>query len=275
MDLSVLSQYTHYLHGLEYIAMLDKGIERIKDVASWPEGKLPDEIQKLFPAFCEYVAFNMGLKYPFFEALYFMLRDKEVLLFKHICDNDFKGSQLTYDEAFELFLLLKQDKVRDLLDSYNKLPSNIYNTILSSLNEEGASQFSEALRTGDYSDFLCKLGLLRYILIDPQKGRVTDRINKRHSLGQYSKWFKGCNWESYFEYQNSKCVRNSIKDIISRRILGINHGLKESHSIIPKLEYRRTKILLIKEWIENLDQIPKNKVYWFIPELRWQVYIVV
>lgn len=130
------------------------------------------------------------------------------------------------------------------------------------MEKEDVSFFSDALRTDDYSDFLCKLGLLRYILIGPQKGRVTDRINKRHSLGQYSKWFKGCNWESYFEYQNSKCVRNSIKDIISRRILGINHGLKESHSIIPKLEYRRTKILLIKEWIENLDLIPKNKVYY-------------
>ena len=58
MDLSILSQYAHYLHGLEYIAMLDKGIERIKEVASWPEGKLPDEIQKIFPAFCEYVAYS-------------------------------------------------------------------------------------------------------------------------------------------------------------------------------------------------------------------------
>ena len=126
MDQSVLSQYARCLNGIEYIATLDKGIERIKEVASWPDGKLPDETQNVFPAFCEYVAFNMGVKYPFFEALYHFLKNKEVHLFKHICDKDFKGYILTYDEAFEMFLFLKQDKVRDILDTYNKLPINTY-----------------------------------------------------------------------------------------------------------------------------------------------------
>ena len=262
MEQSVLSQYARYLHGIEYIAMLDEGIERIKEVASWPDGKLPDETQKIFPAFCEYVAFNMGVKYPFFEALYFFLNNNEVLLFKHICDKDFKGFQLNHDEVFELFRYLGQNKVRDILDLYNKLPSNIYNTILSSLEKEDFSFFSDTLRTDDYSDFSSKLGLLRYILIGQEKGRITDKFHKRHSLRQYSKWFKGCDWESYFVYQNPNCIKKSIKEIISRRILGIDHGIKRSQSIIHKLEYRRTNTLLIKEWIKNIDQNQTFKLYY-------------
>ena len=37
--------------------------------------------------------------------------------------------------------------------------------------------FSDALRTGDNSDILCKLGLLRYILIGQEKGQ-NERIKR-------------------------------------------------------------------------------------------------
>ncbi len=95
-------------------------------------------------------------------------------------------------------------------------------------------------------------------------------------MGQYSKWFKGCNWECYFVYYTPDIVKKRIKKIIFKRILGIGH--KESPLIefhrrksfgiynIPKDEsegeLRITFTSFINEWKKIFNQIQENKVYY-------------
>ena len=221
------------------MTLVDDCIKRITNVVEWPEGKLPDQVQHVFPAFCAYVAFNMEIKYPFFEALSFALHGKEVLLFKHICDNDFNSSMLLADEAYEMMMYLGVDEVRTILDiyrSYGSLSSDTYISILESLKNKDDSNFSDTICKYDHSDLLCKLGMLRYILFGSKKGTLQETNNIK-----YCNWFTGCNWEDYCKSEeNDACVRRHVSSIIREWVLGITR--RELSSVIEiqeKLRFRR------------------------------------
>ena len=111
MNKSDLEQYAEYLNSFEYMSFMEEGIQRIKRTASWPDGKLPDNVRDIFPAFCEYVAFNVGTKIPFFEVVSYFVNGREDLLFSYLLSKNFNSKILLYDEAFEFLLMLETNIV--------------------------------------------------------------------------------------------------------------------------------------------------------------------
>ena len=130
MDITELSEFEIDGYGMRCMLLLDKGIQRIKSVAAWPDDKLPDKIQSVFPKFCEYIAFNMGTLYPFFEVIYsFVSADR---LFASLCKTDFQREKLSYDEAFEFLLSFPYD-YHSFLDSYGKMSSYSQNMMTAAM----------------------------------------------------------------------------------------------------------------------------------------------
>ena len=264
MDITELSEFEIDGYGMRCMLLLDKGIQRIKSVATWPDDKLPDKIQSVFPKFCEYIAFNMGTLYPFFEVINsFVPADR---LFASLCKTDFQREKLSYDEAFE-FLLSFPDDYHSFLDSYGKMSSYSQNMMLCSLEERDFSKFSIALDNGDYSDFLCKLSILRYILSG--KNQSPDFYGK-DSLSIKNEWLSICNWVVYFlDYEDDADFVYKMRDQIIRRIIGIEKIETYLDEMTPgevdSCE-KESDFSDILEFIDNPLLIQKNKMYyegWF------------
>ena len=154
-----------YKHYLESIPLNRIGIERLKQVASCPDGKIVDDVQPIFGAFCEFVTFNECVRRPFFKILDHILNSRIVNLFSVLLvKNQETDLQLTYEEAFDLFLFLGESRVRSILDVY-KFSSITYNGVLDALKAFYYKAFVAALGNADYRDMMSALKELRYILL--------------------------------------------------------------------------------------------------------------
>ena len=49
--------------------LIDRGTERVNEVASFPTGEIPEQFDKEFSAMCEFLAFDEGIRLPFFKIL--------------------------------------------------------------------------------------------------------------------------------------------------------------------------------------------------------------
>lgn len=143
--------------------LIDRGIERVKEVASFPIGEIPELFEKEFSSMCEFLAFDEGIRLPFFKILNNAVERKYVALL-----NTFEPKKvvhiLTHEEAFSFLCLLGHRKTRELLEASN-LPSNIFNSLLKSVEEKNVDVFDRSLSKGDFSEFLKKLWMLRYVVL--------------------------------------------------------------------------------------------------------------
>lgn len=262
-DIEVFSDYEIERNGLKYLLFLDKGIQRIKSVASWPNGILPDKIQKVFPKFCEYIAFNMGTLYPFFEIIdFFVPVDR---LFASLCKTNFQREKLSYDEAFE-FLLSFPDDCHSFLDSYGKMSSYSHKMILCSLEERDFSKFSIALDNEDYSDFLCKLSILKYIITGKTKNQFSNWYARDKIWTVNNEWLNFCNWGVYFlNYEVEAEFVYEMIDQIIRRIIGIEKIDTYLDNTTPGNLYcweEHTDYSDLLESLDNAQLIEKDKCYY-------------
>lgn len=119
-----------YESKLQSIPLSRVGVERLTQVAAWPDGRIVEDVQPIFGAFCEFVVFNECVKRPFYKILSAILNNKIDALFSVLlAKNTAAESSLTYKEAFDYFLLIGKNKVRKILDAY-KCSSYTYNAIL-------------------------------------------------------------------------------------------------------------------------------------------------
>jgi hypothetical protein len=143
--------------------LLDRGIERVYEVASFPTGVIPEKFEKEFSAMCEFLAFDEGIRLPFFKILNNAVERKYVALL-----NTFEPKKvvhiLTHKETFSFLCLLGHRKTREILEASN-LPSNIFNSLLKSVEEKNVDVFDRSLSKGDFSEFLKKLWMLRYVVL--------------------------------------------------------------------------------------------------------------
>ena len=158
-----LKQLSYYEGCLTPIMLLDRGIERVKEVASFPTGKIPGYFEEEFSAMCEFLAFDEGIRMPFFEILNDAIEGEDVALL-----NTFEPKKvvhiLTHEEAFSFLRVLGNSRTRSILEASN-LPSNIFNSLLKSVKEENIDAFERSLSEGDYSELLKKLWMLRYVVL--------------------------------------------------------------------------------------------------------------
>ncbi len=112
---------------------------------------------------CEFLAFDEGIRLPFFKILNNAVERKYVALL-----NTFEPKKvvhiLTHEEAFSFLCLLGHRKTREILEASN-LPSNIFNSLLKSVEEKNVDVFDRSLSKGDFSEFLKKLWMLRYVVL--------------------------------------------------------------------------------------------------------------
>lgn len=208
-----------YADQLQSIPLNRVGIDRLIQVASCPDGKLVEDVQPIFGAFCEFVTFNECIRRPFFEILSTTLNNKMGSLFSLLLANNKSSFSLTYEEAFEFFMLIGKKQVRDILDSY-KCNSFTYNGVLDAIAQKDYAAFLSALGSADYHDMMATLWQLRYILLGIKS---SGRNNSKGRLENNNLWITGADFSAYFRAFTSvyedKFVENRVKSYISHSLV--------------------------------------------------------
>jgi len=126
---------------------------------------------------------------------------------------------LTYEEAFEFFMLIGKKQVRDILDSY-KCNSFTYNGVLDAIAQKDYAAFLSALGSADYHDMMATLWQLRYILLGIKS---SGRNNSKGRLENNNLWITGADFSAYFRAFTSvyedKFVENRVKSYISHSLV--------------------------------------------------------
>ena len=232
-----------YRRELSGILNQEVGIERLTQVATFPNGKLVDEVQPIFGPFCEFVLFIESVWHPFFRMLYRFLRGKEDRLFGILLASEKKtGHPLTYEEAFYFFRYISRHtdvSVRDILDVYNKCSHYTYNGILEAKGD--LKKFKSALddKGKDYQDLMKALQQLQYILIGvtgfPQKSCLYNKFNQWQyphydeffitlDSDESSRFIKEKVKEFLFEYDNRPVIKRRY---LNRRLTDFSYEDKQ------------------------------------------------
>lgn len=161
------------------ITALNRGINRLRNALDVSKSGMDVKQGELFNSFCDYVAFLEGLQRPFFTIVRQIISDRYCDLFKNIESNQERYKQLTAEEVFMLFKWLGICIFREILDIYNKFPSNVYSQLVKSFKEDDLSSFEKTLDQCDCTDFTKTLWMLRFILFGID-GNLTFE-NMRHS----------------------------------------------------------------------------------------------
>lgn len=252
-----LEEYAECLSGFEYMSFMDDGIQRLSRIVSWPDGKLPEQVRDIFPAFCEYVAFNVGTKIPFFEAVCLYAEGREDQLFSYLLGKKFTTSILSYDEAFEFLLMLNTKEVRSILEAYGKFPSNAFNGILEACSEVDYDLFKESVKSGDYTDFFSTLYLLRFILIGQYKGRLTHEYHHQE-WSKCSEWLRTGDYGAFFlNYVSEDDFYGKMIENVFAQIIGIDGAVSFSDYATP----RPVKSALNSELISDKIMSPLQCYY--------------
>ena len=158
---------------------LNRGINRLRNALEVPNSDMDMEQGELLNSFCDYVAFLEGLQRPFFTIVNQILSDRYCDLFKSLESKQERNKQLTAKEVFQLFKWLGIYTFREVLDVYDKFPSNVYSQLVQSFKEDDLSSFEKTLDQCDCTDFTNTLWMLRFILFGID-GNLTFE-NMRHS----------------------------------------------------------------------------------------------
>lgn len=238
--------------------LLDQGIERVHEVASFPTGEIPEKFEKEFSAMCEFLAFDEGIRWPFFKILNYAVGGKYVALL-----NTFEPKKvvhiLTHEEAFSFLRLLGRSRIRSILEASN-LPSNIFNSLLKSVEEKNIDLFDRSLSEGDYSEFLKKLWMLRYVVLGIDKpttiiGLWVDRENRWIARNPCHFCFKRYS-TIVWELRKKDTIKTLAGIYVRPRRLKRKHKKREKDDILNKnILSSEDKIVTGKyypAWIEGL-----------------------
>ena len=154
-------------------------MSNLKNLLSWPEVKEPSELQFVTPSFYEYVTFYEGVRKPFFQIANSKLSNCIDKLFDYLKEKERNTfSNLTHDEAFDFLCTLGHTDTRNIIDHYNRLPSNVYTEVINSIYTQDKAAFSASLKETDCQDLMGILWTMRYLLFGI-KSEKDVRIIKR------------------------------------------------------------------------------------------------
>ena len=164
---------------LTILPNVDLGIGRIRKLLCWPEEHEPSALAPYLPCLFEYIAFSEGVVIPFFQVLHANLKKHIYSLYVYLRDNGKEPeSFLTHDEAFDFLCTLGHTDTRNIIDHYNRLPSNVYTSVISSIQTQDKTAFIAALKGTDCQDLMGVLWTMRYLLFGIQSEKDV-RIIKR------------------------------------------------------------------------------------------------
>jgi len=168
-----------YQEHLIILPNLDLGIGRIRKLLCWPEEHEPSALAPYLPCLFEYIAFSEGVVIPFFQVLHANLKKHIYSLYVYLRDNGKEPeSFLTHDEAFDFLCTLGHTDTRNIIDHYNRLPSNVYTSVINSIQAQDKTAFIAALKGTDCQDLMGVLWTMRYLLFGIQSEKDV-RIIKR------------------------------------------------------------------------------------------------
>lgn len=177
-----MNKENHIESSLEYmqhIPLIGDGVSNLKNLLSWPEVKEPSELQFVTPSFYEYVTFYEGVRKPFFQIANSKLSNCIDKLFDYLKEKERNTfSNLTHDEAFDFLCTLGHTDTRNIIDHYNRLPSNVYTEVINSIYTQDKAAFSASLKETDCQDLMGILWTMRYLLFGI-KSEKDVRIIKR------------------------------------------------------------------------------------------------
>lgn len=164
---------------LTILPNVDLGIGRIRKLLCWPEEHEPSALAPYLPCLFEYIAFSEGVVIPFFQVLHANLKKHIYSLYVYLRDNGKEPeSFLTHDEAFDFLCTLGHTDTRNIIDHYNRLPSNVYTSVINSIQTQDKTAFIAALKGTDCQDLMGVLWTMRYLLFGIQSEKDV-RIIKR------------------------------------------------------------------------------------------------
>lgn len=168
-----------YQEHLTILPILDLGIGRIRKLLCWPEEHEPSALAPYLPCLFEYIAFSEGVVIPFFQVLHTNLKKHIYSLYVYLRDNGKEPeSFLTHDEAFDFLCALGHSDTRNIIDHYNRFPSNAYTGVINSIHTQDKTAFIAALKGTDCQDLMGVLWTMRYLLFGIQSEKDV-RIIKR------------------------------------------------------------------------------------------------
>lgn len=204
-----------------------KGIERLAKVYCWPnDPSITDKDKYEFNALCEFVVFKEFIMDPFFRSLSHYSYKHIAKLYQHLSSLPMdKTHMLTYKEAYLFMRYLYftgNDIVKSILEQIS-CPSNIYNGIIRSLEEENYNLFFSALEKSDFTMMMQVLWLMRYILLG-EKGswnNINPSIPHLTLLPFLPRWVKIVDdYRPYFEVHDD----DDEGKFIDERVIEIVHG---------------------------------------------------
>lgn len=164
---------------LTILPNVDLGIGRIRKLLCWPEEHEPSALAPYLPCLFEYIAFSEGVVIPFFQVLHANLKKHIYSLYVYLRDNGKEPeSFLTHDEAFDFLCTLGHTDTRNIIDHYNRLPSNVYTSVINSIQARDKTAFIAALKGTDCQDLMGMSWTMRYLLFGIQSEKDV-RIIKR------------------------------------------------------------------------------------------------
>ena len=202
-----------YQEHLTILPNLDLGIGRIRKLLCWPEEHEPSALAPYLPCLFEYIAFSEGVVIPFFQVLHRNLKKHIYSLYVYLRDNGKEPeSFLTHDEAFDFLCALGHSDPRNIIDHYNRLPSNTYTGVINSIHTQDKTAFIAALKETDCPyryDFLQVSFCISF-----QRTRRTLSTFFQNKL----EW-KECSVRSYYTLSVVRCKKHSNGHGHSSRVL--------------------------------------------------------
>ena len=203
---------------------IKKGLERLARVYCWPNDPIITDKDKYeFSALCEFIIFKEFLMTPFFKSLLSYLYKHIAKLYQHLSSLPMdKTRMLTYKEAYLFLRVLGVDKVKLILEQ-TSYPSNVYNGIIRSLEDENYNQFFSALDNSDYTKMMQVLLEMRYILLGEKRdwNCINPSIPYLTLLQHLPRWTEIVPYyRPYFEIHED----DDEDSFLNERIIEIVHG---------------------------------------------------
>ena len=190
---------------------LDLGIGRIRKLLCWPEEHEPSALAPYLPCLFEYIAFSEGVVIPFFQVLHRNLKKHIYSLYVYLRDNGKEPeSFLTYDEAFDFLCALGHSDPRNIIDHYNRLPSNTYTGVINSIHTQDKTAFIAALKETDCQDLMGVLWTMRYILFGIQSEKDV-RIKRGKRIPLENLWLTDTGLAPFSEISRKRKKNGSPK----------------------------------------------------------------
>ena len=193
---------------------VEKGIERLARIYTWPNNDIPDKDKHEFDALCEFVMFKEFVKKPFFKILHANLSDQIDNLYRHLLSSlKEEIPLLSYKETFLLFRLLRKEQTRRLLGSISCPPST-YNSIIESLENLDYDQFVSSFENFDDRRLFQVLWEIRYIMFGVKESWDGYDPSMQIDSSHFNEWTK-----DLYSYRQYFCDNRGNEELLIKKLV--------------------------------------------------------